>query len=374
MYALACAGALVLGAVSLDAEDISAIDKNFRVATVGKLQVNYFDALKKPFELTGFAWRREGEPLYRIPKNFTEKEINRGVLSLARHTSGGTVRFKTDSPYLTIRADYNSFGDMSHMPRSGSAGFDLYTVGDDGRELYLTTIQPRPENRSKTLEQRFNNVPGGKMRSYTVYFPLYSGVKNLEIGVKPGSKVLPPDPQKIGKPIVFYGSSITQGGCASRPANNYTTMLCRAVDAPQINLGFSGSAKGEIALAEAIGKLDMAVFVLDYDYNAPSAEHLAKTHEPFFKAVRKANPDVPVIMLSKCSWISPARRDIIKKTYDNAVRGGDKNVWFIDGQELFGEPGQNMCTVDHCHPNDLGFYMMYRRVLPVLLEALKSQK
>lgn len=73
MYALACAGALVLGAVSLDAEDISAIDKNFRVATVGKLQVNYFDALKKPFELTGFAWRREGEPLYRIPKNFTEK-------------------------------------------------------------------------------------------------------------------------------------------------------------------------------------------------------------------------------------------------------------------------------------------------------------
>lgn len=374
MYALACAGALVLGAVSLDAEDISAIDKNFRVATVGKLQVNYFDALKKPFELTGFAWRREGEPLYRIPKNFTEKEINRGVLSLARHTSGGTVRFKTDSPYLTIRADYNSFGDMSHMPRSGSAGFDLYTVGDDGRELYLTTIQPRPENRNKTLEQRFNNVPGGKMRSYTVYLPLYSGVKNLEIGVKPGSKVLPPDPQKIGKPIVFYGSSITQGGCASRPANNYTTMLCRAVDAPQINLGFSGSAKGEIALAEAIGKLDMAVFVLDYDYNAPSAEHLAKTHEPFFKAVRKANPDVPVIMLSKCSWISPARRDIIKKTYDNAVRGGDKNVWFIDGQELFGEPGQNMCTVDHCHPNDLGFYMMYRRVLPVLLEALKSQK
>ena len=185
---------------------------------------------------------------------------------------------------------------------------------------------------------------------------------------------MPPDPQKIGKPIVFYGSSITQGGCASRPANNYTTMLCRAVDAPQINLGFSGSAKGEIALAEAIGKLDMAVFVLDYDYNAPSAEHLAKTHEPFFKAVRKANPDVPVIMLSKCSWISPARRDIIKKTYDNAVRGGDKNVWFIDGQELFGEPGQNMCTVDHCHPNDLGFYMMYRRVLPVLLEALKSQK
>ena len=112
----------------------------------------------------------------------------------------------------------------------------------------------------------------------------------------------------------------------------------------------------------------------DYDYNAPSAEHLEKTHEPFFQAVRKANPDLPIIMLSKCSWISPRRRDIIRKTYENARKAGDKKVWFIDGSELFGEPGQNMCTVDHCHPNDLGFYMMHRRVLPVLKEALAAGK
>ena len=355
------------------AQDISEIDRNFREAKVGNLSVYYFNALKKPFEVTGFPWREENGPLYRIPKNLTEQEVNSGVLSLAWHTSGGTIRFKTDSPYMTIRADYHYFNDMNHMPRTGSAGFDLYTAGDDGGEIYLSTIQPRSENRNKTLEQRFNSGSDGKMHSYTIYLPLYSGVKNLEIGVKPGSKILPPDPQKIRKPILFYGSSITQGGCASRPANNYTTMLCRAVDAPQINLGFSGSAKGEIALAEAIGKLDLSVFVMDYDYNAPNAEHLAKTHEPFFKAVRKANPDLPVIMLSKCSWISPERRDIIRKTYENAVKAGDKKVWFIDGNELFGEPGQNMCTVDHCHPNDLGFYMMYRRVLPVLKEALSAQ-
>lgn len=374
-HAAVCAGILALAAAgTLFAQDISEIDKNFRPAKVGNLAVNYFNALKQPFEVTGFPWRKDGGPLYRIPGNLTEKEVNRGVLILAWHTSGGTVRFKTDSPYLTIRADYQRFSDMNHMPRSGSAGFDLYTVGDDGGELYLTTIQPGPENRKKTLERRFVNVPRGKLRTYTVYLPLYSGVKNLEIGVKPGSKLLPPDPQKIRRPILFYGSSITQGGCASRPANNYTTMLCRAVDAPQINLGFSGSAKGEIALAEAIAKLDLAVFVMDYDYNAPSAEHLEKTHEPFFQAVRKANPDLPIIMLSKCSWISPRRRDIIRKTYENARKAGDKKVWFIDGSELFGEPGQNMCTVDHCHPNDLGFYMMHRRVLPVLKEALAAGK
>ena len=29
-------------------------------------------------------------------------------------------------------------------------------------------------------------------------------------------------------------------------------------------------------------------------------------------------------------------------------------------------------TVDGCHPNDLGFYRMYRTVLPVLRKALKN--
>lgn len=365
-----CIAALLLPAAgAATAKDIAEIDKNFRPATVEKLAVNYFNALKKPFEITGFPWRKEGGELYRIPKDLTEKDVNAGVLSLARHTSGGAVRFRTNSPYLTIRAVYRAFSDMNHMPRSGSAGFDLYRREQDGGELYLTTVQPGPENRTKPLERRLLNTDG-KMHTYTLYLPLYSGVQALEIGVKPGVKILPPEPQKLRKPILFYGSSITQGGCASRPANNYTTMLCRALDAPQINLGFAGSAKGKPALAEAIAKLDLAAFVFDYDYNAPTAAHLAKTHEPFFKIIRKAHPDLPVIILSRCSHITAERRDVIKKTYDNAVKAGDKKVWFIDGGELFGEPGQNFCTVDHCHPNDLGFYMMYKRALPVLKEAL----
>jgi hypothetical protein len=150
-------------------------------------------------------------------------------------------------------------------------------------------------------------------------------------------------------------------------------MLCRAVDAPQINLGFSGNAKGEIALAEAIAGLDLAAFVYDYDYNAPSATHLARTHEPFFLKIREKNPALPIIMMSKCSGPDAKRRDIIKNTYQNAIDRGDRNVYFIDGSELFGEPGKDYCTVDGCHPNDLGFYQMYLRVLPVLRQALEKR-
>lgn len=356
---------MVCGAVKI--EDI---DKNFRPATIGKKQqVNFYNAFAKPCEITGFPWWDGKNGPVRIPANFTRKEVNRGVLTLSHCSTGGAVRFVTDSPFIALRAVYKSFRDMNHMPRTGSAGFDLYSVDENGKEVYVSTIQP---SNNKPLAQLFRHkMPKSDTpRLYTIYLPLYSGVKELEIGIAPDSKMLPPPPQKIKKPIVFYGSSITQGGCASRPANNYTTMLCRAVDAPQVNLGFSGSAKGEVAMAQAISKLEMSLFVMDYDYNAPSADHLLKTHETFFKTIRKAQPELPIIILSRCSLMKNDRRDAVKLTYDNAIKAGDKKVWFIDGSELFGEAGANFCTVDRCHPNDLGFYMMYRRVLPVLKNAL----
>lgn len=371
MKKIIAACAVVLCLFCLNGQEKEQFDRNFREAKVGDLEVHYFNALNKPFELNGFPWRRADGTLNRLPEGLDPKKINGYARYASHHTPGGTIRFRTDSPYMTIRATYRSFSDMSHMPRSGSGGFDLYSIDDNGREVYLSSV--RPGIGGKPLEQRFQNVTGGKAREYTVYLPLYSGVVSVEIGLKPGSKLENPLPQKIRKPIVFYGSSITHGGCASRPANAYTTMLCRAVDAPQINLGYSGGARGEAVLAEEIAKLEMSVFVYDYDYNAPNAAHLLKTHEAFFRIIRKAQPDLPIIILSRCSKMEDARRDAVKKTYDNAVSAGDKKVWFIDGKELFGEAGQNFCTVDGCHPNDLGFYMMYQRILPVLKEALGTK-
>jgi len=354
------------------AVDVSTLDLNFKPGRIGNRELHYFNALNKPFEITGFPWRKDGERLFRAPESFTKNDVSAETLTLALCNSGGTVRFKTDSPYISIRGKYQIFMDMDHMPRSGSGGFDLYSVDRRGKECYLNSVRPFQINGKVSEFERFFGIfpTFGRLRSCTIYLPLYSGVSLLEIGVKPGSRLLPPDPQKIAKPILFYGSSITQGGCASRPANNYTTMLCRTVDAPQINLGFSGNARGEIAWAKAIAKLNLSAFIYDYDYNAPNAAHLEKTHEAFFKVIRKAHPELPVIILSRCSLMEKERRDIIRRTYENAVRAGDRKVWFIDGSELFGEAGQLYSTVDHCHPTDLGFYMMYKRVLPILKEAL----
>jgi hypothetical protein len=214
----------------------------------------------------------------------------------------------------------------------------------------------------------------------TAYYNFHPGChvsQGVEVGIEKTATLQAPAAHKVDKPVLFYGSSITQGGCASRPGNNYTSMLCRAVDAEQINMGFSGSARGEDSMAEAIASLDLAVFVYDYDHNAPSDEHLTATHERFFKIIRAKNPELPVIMMNRCDYYDNVtcrnRRDIVRKTYENAIASGDKKVWFIDGESLFEGDLRDACTVDACHPNDLGFFRMYAKVLPVLKDALKNR-
>ena len=361
--------------------DITRIDKNFSSQPVDENGFLFRDVKQAPFVLEGLAWYQENhQSYYRLPKSFTEKEVNPGALGLSNHTSGVCVRFRSDSPELMIRAKLANSCDMNHMPRAGSAGFDCYRKAPDGDLLYNFTVQPNP-GQVDILKQVGVNV-SRQLCDWVINFPLYGGVEKVEIGLKEGSMILPPLPHKVKAPILFYGSSITQGGCASRPGNAYSSMLCRKVDAEQINLGFSGSGRGEIAVAQAIAGLNLSVLVLDYDYNAPNPEHLQKTHEPFFRTIREAHPDLPIILMSACDirtrafrnieFDSVGRREIIRTTYRHAVEKGDRHVYFIDGETLFGRKMWDACTVDGCHPNDLGFYRMYKHVLPVLKKALKS--
>lgn len=360
---------------------IEEIDKNFKAATIGSEKILFHNACTVPFSVEGFPWRPEGSlTFYRLPRTLTKDQVNEGALWLANQTAGGAIRFRTDSPKIAIRAKLVYSSDMNHMPRAGSAGFDLYR-GLGRNSQHTGTAQPDRDQREMEQILCENPLPG-EMADFILNMPLYGGAEAIEIGISPGAKLRPPTPHKIKAPVLFYGSSITQGGCASRPGNAYTTRLCRTLDSPQINLGFSGSGRGEIAVARAIAELPLSAFVLDYDHNAPDPEHLQATHEPFFRAIRGKQPLLPILILSACDvWkefnndartVRLLRRDIIRKTYENAVKAGDKNVYFMDGEDLFGKSERSACTVDRCHPNDLGFDRMYRTVLPVLRQALKK--
>lgn len=352
---------------------LSEIDSNFKIEELGGKKYKFHDFTQKPFALCGFAWYDKEHKLRRFPENvITDPTVNNGAKHLSRHTSGGMIRFKTDSKSIAVRATLLSSGDMSHMARSGSSGFDLYT-GSGSNKKYVKTAMPKAN--SDKVETVLFNAPKAEMREFTINLPLYNGIKELAIGLDPECKIEEPSPFKYQKPVVFYGSSITQGGCASRPGNDYPHILSRWLDFELVNLGFSGSAKGEPAVAEAIAALDPEALIIDYDHNAPSAEHLEKTHEKFFRIIREKHPDLPIVIISRPGEYGPTdqRFMIIKKTYDNAVAAGDRHVYMVPGYTLFGTKDRDACTVDGCHPNDLGFMRMAETVRPVLEKALQKE-
>lgn len=341
-------------------KNISEIDSNFKISTtLGIDDICFYNVRQEPFKLYGLHDYKNGPGFRRMPEDIA-KAVNEGVGVLNRNTSGGRVRFKTDSPYVAIKAIMPSAKVMSHMTIAGSCGFDLY-INQGGQSRYFKTFMPPANIKDGYESVVYFNDKG--MKDLTINFPLYNDVTELYIGVQQSAALLIGDEYKIKTPVVYYGSSITQGGCASRPGNSYPAIISRKLDCDYINLGFSGSARAEDIIAEYISGLKMSVFVYDYDHNAPDVNHLAETHERMFKKIRSKNPDLPVVMVSKpdfnCYFESDIkRRDIIYNTYINAVKSGDGNVYFIDGQSLFKDSDRDSCTVDGCHPNDLGFMRM----------------
>ena len=258
---------------------------------------------------------------------------------------------------------------MNHFALTGSAGFDMYVDVDDEPRYVKTFVPYGLVDHYESLHE-FDTA---EMREVTIHFPPYSSVGELYIGLQETATVTAAPGYRVEKPIVYYGSSITQGGCASRPGNVYSNIISRRLDADQINLGFSGNAKGEPTMAEYIAGLEMSAFVYDYDHNAFNPEHLKKTHEPFFKTIREKHPDLPVVMCTRPKVYlnddEVQRRNIVRETYENALANGDQNVYFLDGNDLMAFCG-NEGTVDGCHPTDFGFHSMAKAIGDVLEKIL----
>jgi len=340
--------------------NIAEIDKNFDIPlTVNKQNITFYNSLSAPFEVYGLLY--ENGHFRRMPEVFSQP-VSRNVHNLSRNTAGGRLRFRTDSSCVVIHAKMPHIGKMSHFALCGSAGFDLY-INNEYRASCL------PPFSITDGYQGVMELGSRQMREITLHFPLYSDVTELYIGLDDTAALEAPTPYQAKKKMVFYGSSITQGGCASRPGTAYPTLVARHFDSDFINLGFTGNAKGEPAMAEYIKTLPMSVFIYDYDHNAPSVEHLENTHENMFKIIREANPNLPIVMLSRPRYFpteeEKERLTIIRQTYENALANGDKNVYFIDGKTLM-QFCQNEGTVDGCHPTDLGFFSMAQTLIGLL--------
>ena len=328
--------------------------------------MQYHNILEEPFEIYGLAVAEEGR-FWRLPVELHDK-VNDGVTWLSKNTAGARVRFATDSGHICVKYTLTNGGIMNHMPLTGMSGVDCLYRNADGYYSYGGDAAPGDANAVEVEGNFWGYVTeSGKFRTVTLHLPLYNGITHMEIAVEDGKRLEKPAKYTIEKPICFYGSSITQGGCASRPSNAYTSLIGAQLDADHINLGFSGNGKGEANVAEYIASLELSAFVMDYDHNAPDADHLRATHEKFFRIIREKQPLLPVVFVSKPDFDSNQpenllRESIIRETYENALKNGDRNVYFVPGSSLFEAEWRSQCTVDGCHPNDLGMWRMARQI------------
>ena len=326
----------------------------------------------------GKGWTSTKALFDRLPSK-AEGVVRPPVWDLSRDSAGLVIRFLSDS--TTIRARWTVSSSrlaMPHMPATGVSGLDLYVKADSGRWRWLGVGQPQDkQDNTSTL---VSGLPEGK-REFLLYLPLYNGVATIELGVPQGRVLGKAHTRAEGsrKPIVFYGTSITQGGCASRPGMVHTAILGRRLDRPVINLGFSGNGKMEPEMATLLAELDPAVYVLDCLPNM-SSDEVATRVEPFVRTLRKAHPNTPIVMAEDRDYtngkVLPGPRKhnddnhaALRKVYDALQADKIQGLYYLPGALQLGDDGED--TVDGSHPTDLGFQRMADAFTPVLVEALK---
>lgn len=323
--------------------------------------------------IEGKGWDDTESPYDRLPAK-AKGIVRDPVWELAKCPAGITVRFSTDAPSLAVRWD--GFAAMDHMTALGVSGLDLYVM-HEGRWKWLAVGRPTQAANESRL---FDDLPV-ESREYMLYLPLYHPVQRVELGI-PGPYDLRAACRREMKPVVFYGTSITQGGCASRPGMTYCAILGRRLDRPVINLGFSGNGIMEPEVVDLLCELDPVVYVLD---NMPNmdASGIAEREETAIRKLRSARPGTPIVLIENMLYCDAfLKREIMRRyTSSNAAQYGVYRALIEDGvdrlhyvrdEELIGTDGE--ATVDGAHFTDLGYMRFAEKLIGPLRKAITDAR
>lgn len=292
----------------------------------------------------------------RLPKSY-KSLVREPVWNLSKSSAGLSIRFKSNSSSIGVKWSLLHNNSMNHMAETGIKGIDLY-FNNNGKWQYLNTARPTGKENSATL---ISNMPK-EMREYKMYLPLYDGVENLEVGIDSTSTLQKPEFTKQ-ESIVFYGTSITQGGCASRPGMAHTNIISRKLDVNCINLGFSGNGKMEKPIVELISNFDPLFYVIECLPNM-NPDEVTENTLPLVEGIREKKPNTPIIFVENFIYtktiLDKSLNDLIKEKnlalknqYDKMLGQGFKNIYYIKSNDALGTDNEG--TVDGVHFTDLGF-------------------
>ena len=338
-------------------------------------EIEYKDA--SVFPLYGKVVEETSARYERLPASL-EGVVRDPVWYLGRNSAGLFIRFRSNSTAIYARWESTFNNSMTHMTDTGTKGLDLYALCEGGWR-HVCSAQPQGALSERTIIANMDPVE----REYMLYLSLYDGVKSLEIGVDKGATLDLPavDSPSREKPVVMYGTSILQGGCANRPGMAHTNILSRRLDREVINLGFSGQALLDMEIAHYMASVeDPGLFVLDYAPNA-YAHLIDEKGEEFFRVIRDAHPDVPVIFIedvifphtvfdNKIREEVTLKNEAQKRLFRKLKKSGEKKIYYIGAEGMIGDDGE--ATVDAIHFTDLGAMRYVDHVLPVIRKALKK--
>ncbi|MBC6491202.1 SGNH/GDSL hydrolase family protein [Flavihumibacter stibioxidans] len=320
-------------------------------------------------------------PYDRLPAK-AEAMVRKEVWSLSRQSAGLFVRFRSDAKYIVVRYAVNGALAMNHMPATGVSGIDLYARDASGNWNWA----PGNFRFGDTIIYTFSNLRwSGKEADFHLYLPLYNSVKWLQVGV-PESNLFQPLPATLEKPVVVYGTSIAQGGCASRPGLAWTNILERRLGKTVINLGFSGNGRLEDSVLHLLAEIDAAVYVLDCIPNlttssGPDGSDLKNKIRHAVKVLRSRRPGVPIILTehsggTAAHFMDSSRQELFRSvslitlnTYNTMKTAGVDNIYHLSSAQInLTQDG----TVDGVHPNDIGM-MSHAIAYEKLIRAILSK-
>ena len=325
----------------------------------------------------GKGWSDTARYFDRLPAR-AQGKVREPVWTLSRHSAGMLVRFETDAAEIHARCGVLSPTlAMPHMPATGVSGLDLYARDEQGRDRWLGVAMPRTQQYTSRLAAGIDPFPGGGPRMFTVYLPLYNGVETLEIGVPEKALFRPMAPRTDGA-ILFYGTSIMHGACATRPGMSISGILGRRLDRPTINLGFSGNGRMEKEVGDFLVELNPAVYAIDCLPNM-TPELVAQHTEPLVRQLRAARPATPILLVEDRTFTNApfqkshrdnhaARRKALREAYERLKRDGVRHLAYLKGADLVGHDGEG--ATDGSHPSDLGMVRYADAYEPVLRRLL----
>lgn len=336
-------------------------------------QLVYHDA--SAFPLLGKATQNSATRYERLPDSL--RNISRKPLwALGQNSAGLALRFRSNSTTIAAKWEVLLDRNMNHMTPTGIKGLDLYCLQDD-KWVFVNSGRPSGKVNEATIISYMKPVE----REYMLYLPLYDGVTSLSIGVDSLAEISGPEVQLPvrEKPVVFYGTSILQGGCASRPGMAHTNIISRWLNRECVNLGFSGNALLDLEIAEVVAGVDASVYVLDFVPNA-NVQQMKERADKFYTIIRSRHPDTPVIFLEdpifthtrfdqRIAEEVAQKNETVNAIFQSLKKRGEKNIYMISSKDMLGHDGE--ATVDGVHFTDLGMMRYAELVCPVIKKCIR---